>query len=466
MKNSSKNLFVAVLLAASGSPLYADGFSVVTDKPEGEVLSLALNAGVRATIMWDDDETTRQEVYFTGDFLNIPVAGKTLQMNSEQTITQLYCSGNMLTQVNVADLENLEILVCNDNSLSMIPLYTNTRLRELSCQRNQLKNLSLLTNKELVCLNVAQNPLTTLSFTSAPHLTYVNLAQTQLNRFNASSYPELRVCIVQEGALSTITLPASVEEVYAAKNDLQNLDLKQSTRLKQLWLSDNQLENLDLSMQSVLEGLIAENNQLKNISIARPVRRTLKNYFVAGNSLAFNSFPSPSGTLTLSVSPQDSYELSASVPVGETLKLDSLLYRNALGILVNPEVVWKYKENGNLLPDGSYEKTRDGVGFVFNEPVGEIYGEATSSLYPDVVMRIDGIQVAPATGVYDATLDTDCKITAGKQYLMVECVRPTSVTVLRADGSLVLKEQVSSGTHTWNLPSGVYLINKKKVFVR
>lgn len=462
----SKNLFAAVLLTAFGSPLYADGFSVVTDKPTGEVLSLAVNAGVRATVMWDDDETTRQEVRFTGDFLEIPVAGKTLQVNSEQTITQLYCSGNMLSQLNVAGLKNLETLVCNDNNLSMLSLYTNTQLQELSCQRNQLKSLSLQTNKELERLNVAQNPLTTLTLTSAPQLAYINVAQTQMNRFNATNYSDLKVCIAQEGTLSAITLPASVEEVYVSKNELQELDLKQNTGLKQLWLSDNQLTNLDLNAQEALEGLVAENNQLKSVGISRATRLTLENFFVAGNALTYNSFPTPSGSLTVSVSPQQTYNLNVSVPVGETLKLDSLLYRNAWGAQVTPEVVWKYKENGNPLPEGSYENARGGVGFIFNEPVGAVCCDVTSSLYPDFVMQIDGIQVGSSTGVQDATLDADCTISAGKQQLTVACARPTSVTVLRADGSLVLTEQVSSGTHTWNLPSGVYLVNKKKVFVR
>lgn len=462
----SKNLFVAVSMTALSSPLYADGFSVVTDKPKGEVLSLALNAGVRATIIWDDDETTRQDVHFTGDFLEVPVSGKTLQVNSEQTITQLYCNGNMLTQLNVAGLKNLETLVCNDNNLSQISLYTNTLLQELSCQRNQLKSLSLQTNKELVRLNAAQNPIVTLSFTNAPHLVYVNLAQTQLKRFNASNYPELKVCIVQEGTLSSITLPASVEEVYAAKNELQELDLTQNAELKQLWLSDNQLANLDLSAQHVLEGLVAENNQLKNISLTSTSRLTLENFFVAGNGLTYNSFPTPSGSLTVSVSPQEIYDLNVSVPVGEALQLDSLLYRNAWNALLSPEVVWKYKENGSPLSDDSYEKTRGGVGFVFNEPVGAVYCEVTSSIYPDFVMQIDGIQVVSSTGVHDAVLDDECTISAGKQQLTVACARPTSVTVLRADGSLVLTEQVSSGTHTWNLPSGIYLVNKKKIFVR
>lgn len=466
MKNYSKKLFAAVLLTALGSPIYADSFSVVTDKPEGEVLSLALNAGVRATIMWDDDEATRQNVHFSGDFLEIPVAGKTLQVDSEQTITQLYCSGNMLTQLNVAGLKNLETLVCNDNNLSLISLYANTQLQELSCQRNELKNLSLQTNNALVCLNAAQNPLVALTFTSAPYLAYINLAQTQLSRFNASSYPKLKVCIVQDGALSTIALPASIEEVYAANNELQSLDLRQNAELKQLWLSDNQLTNLDLNAQETLEGLVAENNRLKKIGLSRGARRTLKNYFVAGNSLTFNSFPTPSGSLTVSVSPQQTYNLNVSVPVGETLKLDSLLYRNVWSALLSPEVVWKYKENGNPLPDGSYEETRGGVGFIFNEPVGAVFCDVTSSLYPDFVMQIDGIQVGASTGVHDATQDADCTISAGKQQLTVACARPTSVTVLRADGSLVLSEQLSSGTHTWNLPSGVYLINKKKVFVR
>lgn len=466
MKLYRRKLFAAAWLSVFALPIYADSFTLTTEKAKGEVLTMALNTGVHATLTWDGDEATRKEVYFTGDFLEIPVLGEKLQVNSEETITQLYCSENKLTSLNVTNLKNLTTLVCSDNLLNSISLTLNVLLKELYCQRNQISTLSLSKNDGLLRLNASQNPLKTLGINDAPHLSYINLAQTKLTQFSGVDFPELKTCILQEGDFSTVKLPSQIENVYAAQNQLETLDLSENSKIQQLWISDNQLVSLDLEEQKRLEELVAESNKLKKINLSRVSRTTMTGFYVADNELPFSSFPTPSTKLSVSVSPQRPYVLNASVQEGETLKLDSILYKNVWSAQLSPNVVWKYKNNGNLVPEEYYERVSGGVGFVFKEPLGAIYGEVTSSVYPDFVMQIEGIQVGSSTGVHDAMMTENCNIYAGKQLLTLECTTPMVVVVQRIDGSLVLSEKVSSGNYTWSLPSGVYLVNKKKIFVR
>lgn len=215
MKLYRRKLFAAAWLSVFALPIYADSFTLTTEKAKGEVLTMALNTGVHATLTWDGDEATRKEVYFTGDFLEIPVLGEKLQVNSEETITQLYCSENKLTSLNVTNLKNLTTLVCSDNLLNSISLTLNVLLKELYCQRNQISTLSLSKNDGLLRLNASQNPLKTLGINDAPHLSYINLAQTKLTQFSGADFPELKTCILQEGDFSTVKLPSQFGWKYS-----------------------------------------------------------------------------------------------------------------------------------------------------------------------------------------------------------------------------------------------------------
>lgn len=465
MNICNKKFFAALGLCLSGAPLHADQITVSTDKPIGSVLTLALNAGVSATVMWDDAEETLSEVVFTGDFLDIPVQGKTLVLRTEQPVHQLFCSDNALTSLSVNGLSQLKTLVCDDNALTSLSLYSNTALQELSCQRNQLRSLSLLSNKELKSLNVAQNPLLTLTLSEADGLEDINVSQTALPRFYGAKYPRLRYCVAQEGSLSDLTLPAGIEVLCAGQNELKQLSLDGCSQVKELWLSDNQLTALDLEDLDRIEGVVAERNQLREMLLARGARASLKKFFVSGNVLFYNSFPTPSQTLSVGVSGQQDYSLGADLEVDEVLELDDLLSRNAWRNALHPQVVWKYVENHSPVPESICEPVGE-TGFRFTEPVGQVYAEVTTSVYPGVVLKLVDINVGDVTGLNDVKADSGWSVSSGKGVVRFASSRKMKVRIVRADGVTVLAETVSPGSYTWALPKGIYLVNQKKIMVK
>ena len=69
-------------------------------------------------------------------------------------ITELYCSGNELTELDVRDLAVLQELDCSNNQLKFLYVQDLTSLQSLGCQGNQLSTLNisgLISLKRLTC---------------------------------------------------------------------------------------------------------------------------------------------------------------------------------------------------------------------------------------------------------------------------------------------------------------------------
>ena len=69
-------------------------------------------------------------------------------------ITELYCSGNELTELDVRDLAALQELDCSNNQLKFLYVQDLTSLQSLDCQGNQLSTLNisgLISLKRLTC---------------------------------------------------------------------------------------------------------------------------------------------------------------------------------------------------------------------------------------------------------------------------------------------------------------------------
>jgi len=129
-----------------------------------------------------------------------------LDVSNNTALTHLYCSYNLLTSLDVNGATSLTTLDCNDNNLTNLDVSTNLLLEDLSCNKNQLTNLDVSTNTLLEVLHCNENQLTNLD-------------------------------------VSTNTL---LEELYCNENQLTNLDVSNNTALIYLRCRFNQLTSLDL----------------------------------------------------------------------------------------------------------------------------------------------------------------------------------------------------------------------------
>ena len=81
-------------------------------------------------------------------------------------LTELYCVGNQLTELDVRSNTALERLSCKENQLTELDVSNNTALMKLYCGKNQLTELDLSQNSKLIDLDCGNNQLTSLNVDS------------------------------------------------------------------------------------------------------------------------------------------------------------------------------------------------------------------------------------------------------------------------------------------------------------
>lgn len=85
-------------------------------------------------------------------------------------LTDLFCSDNNLTELDVSENPELGLLICYNNSLTSLNLNKNTKLRSLNCNNNKLTVLDLRENKSLSWLRCKNNCLTSLDLRNNPQI--------------------------------------------------------------------------------------------------------------------------------------------------------------------------------------------------------------------------------------------------------------------------------------------------------
>ena len=85
-------------------------------------------------------------------------------------LTDLFCSDNNLTELDVSENPELGRLICYNNSLMSLNLNKNTKLRSLNCNNNKLTVLDLRENKSLSWLRCKNNCLTSLDLRNNPQI--------------------------------------------------------------------------------------------------------------------------------------------------------------------------------------------------------------------------------------------------------------------------------------------------------
>ena len=85
-------------------------------------------------------------------------------------LTDLFCSDNNLTELDVSENPELKRLICYNNSLTSLNLNKNTKLRSLNCNKNKLTVLDLRENKSLWWLRCNNNCLTSLDLRNNPKI--------------------------------------------------------------------------------------------------------------------------------------------------------------------------------------------------------------------------------------------------------------------------------------------------------
>ena len=207
-------------------------------------------------------------------------------------LTNLSCSYNQLTGLDVSQNTALTSLSCSSNKLSSLDVSQNTALTTLSCYNNQLSNLDVSGATALTYLSCSINQLTSLDVSGAtslkklyceynqltnldvPHnstLTELNCNDNQLTSLDVSHNTALTKLVCHSNQLTNLDVPhnSTLAELNCYDNQLTNLDVSQNTALTKLECYNNQLTSLDVSHNTELETLYCSNNQLTSLDVSQ-----------------------------------------------------------------------------------------------------------------------------------------------------------------------------------------------------
>lgn len=462
-------LLASALLMCGSLQLRADEVKLTTALPVGEDLVLALNADLSATLTWGNGDT--QEVTSDGTLLTLPVKDTKLTITSTTgKIISLYAQGDALTAIDLSQAANLKELFAADNQLSSLDLSKCTALVRLDVQGNKLASLVLSSQKDLQELNVADNGLsaTLLKVNASAPLTHFVAAGNKLSSLpSGMSTQDLKALWVQDNTLKTLSLGQSTKlhTLLAMNNGLTSLTLAKVPQLTDLWVSNNSLKTLNLANGAAsLTTLAADHNALTTLTWNEDGHSSLKDVYLNDNALFISSMPSvTSGSNKINVvyEPQSGYALTDYCDLDKAYDWRQLISYDGWGKLTKADYTLVDGSGYTLVKRTDFKES--GMKFTFTTKHVDVVLTVTSS---DYTFKTKPFNIGIRTGISEITTGqgtAEINTSAGR--LSLTLAAAAHISIYNASGTAVVNTSLPAGTHTWSLPTGVYIVNGQKVLI-
>ena len=185
-------------------------------------------------------------------------------------LTELDCSGNKLTTLDLRKNTALTVLDCSNNDLTELDISTCTELKSINCISNKLTELDVGNCSYLKSLNCSDNQLIKLDVSYNDALTFLNCGTNQLTRLYVSENTILTYLNCYNNQLTKLYVSENntLESLFCGKNKLSRLYVRKNTALTILDCGHNQLTKLDLSDNVALSNLYCNNNLLTDLYVS------------------------------------------------------------------------------------------------------------------------------------------------------------------------------------------------------
>lgn len=200
-------------------------------------------------------------------------------------LTELDCSSNYLTVLNVSFNSNLEVLNCELNELTNLNLSLNTKLTDLNCSYNTLESLDISNNIALKSLDYAsnfniENPL---NLSNLINLEYLDCQHMGLENIDVTNNIKLITLFCRFNNLSSLDISQNLdlEVLSCGINNLTNIDVSKNTKLVAFSTLNNQLAEIDLSKNLTLETIVIAGENITALDLTK--NQALTQIFVGGN---------------------------------------------------------------------------------------------------------------------------------------------------------------------------------------
>ena len=192
-----------------------------------------------------------------------------LNVSNNTALTSLICPSNQLTALDISSNPALKVLDCSGNQLTSLNTISNTLLETMICNSNQIQTLNLTFNTALKKLICSANQLLDLITNSNPLLDTINCSFNQITSLDFSGNPALLNLQVHDNLLLSMDMGAiaNIEELVCYNNQLGSLDLGNCVALRSIQCNDNKFKALNLSNSPALVSFWAYNNELRYLNV-------------------------------------------------------------------------------------------------------------------------------------------------------------------------------------------------------
>lgn len=439
--NRLLSTLLMLLVALWTVPHYSNAMNVQAPDGEDECVLELKTAGsaISFYVGTSDAESGSIKVDFGGGTVEDYEIGKkdTIQIEgnvsegsvkvygSRTLIRFLYCPTVSITNLNVSNCENLEVLNCNGNGLSVLDLTKNSKLYYLDCGHNLLTELDVTHNpalyyidcqgNDLLTLDITKNEgliwlyaqtnfklgnidfsnnkelreilvygaenMTTIDVTNIPHLLRLAVDMTSLSTIDVSKNPELQILNVGYTKITTLDISKNTKlrELYFSQKDsspykFKTIDVSNNPELIYLFGMGNELTEIDLSNNSKLFSIYLTYNNIKNLDVSNC--KDLAELIIRSNRFTFNTLPLPhDGVGFYDYSMQKNIEVEREHSVSEPLDLSKDIYSPDYETTVD---VYLYNPNNSY---GGGERLVAGEDYTFDKGVVKFLKTQEDSVY-------------------------------------------------------------------------------------
>ena len=200
-------------------------------------------------------------------------------------LTNLNCSKNGLTMLDVSQNTLLTTLTFSDNQIGSIDITNNTLLTGLSFSDNQISNIDLSQNGVLEYVSAIENQLTSLDFSNNPLMEEIDCSENLLTSLILNQCTILEDLLCNDNQLQTLDLTTNTALSYfeANDNDLTSLDTSQNINLERISVENNLLTSLDLSQNINLEEVICRDNALTSLNVKNGNNTNIALFWINNN---------------------------------------------------------------------------------------------------------------------------------------------------------------------------------------
>jgi len=199
----------------------------------------------------DDGEIQVSEAEAFSGILYVPSNGidDLTGLNSFINITELNCSSNNLTSLDVSNNTELTELNCAANNLTSLDVSNNTELASLSCGINNLVSLDVSNNTSLTTISCRDNQLTSLDVSNNTALFGLQCFNNNLTSLDVSNNPSLAIVRCENNQLTTLNVTngnnSGILSFNAKSNNLDCIQIDSGFTPPGSWQKDATAEYSD-----------------------------------------------------------------------------------------------------------------------------------------------------------------------------------------------------------------------------